>query len=115
MKLQLSPSIPMNNENPSFVPRGITPPYDPLSFGGGHIPKMNTAVGGWPPFSSRSNPSLNDPGWISQSSRQVTSYILSFSHSPSMLILKNESIMVNLPSSSRVLSRGSQFDDMGNP
>jgi len=35
---QLSSSIPVTNENPSFGLGAMTPPHAPLSFGGGHIP-----------------------------------------------------------------------------
>jgi hypothetical protein len=66
MTSQLSSSIPTTNANPSFGPGGMAPPHTPLSFGGGHIPQMNPTVGGQPPFSSGSNPSLNAPGWSTQ-------------------------------------------------
>jgi hypothetical protein len=61
MTSQLSSFITAANVNPSFGPRGMAPPYDPLSFGGGHIPQTNPTVGGWPPFSSGPNRSLNAP------------------------------------------------------
>jgi hypothetical protein len=44
--LQISSYIPTTNGNPSFRPRGMDPPHTTLSFGGGHIPKMNPMVGG---------------------------------------------------------------------
>jgi hypothetical protein len=115
MTSQLSSSILATNANPSFVLGGMAPSHAPLSFGGGHIPQMNTTVGGQPPFSSRSNPSLNAPGWSTQLGGQVTSYIPSFTPSPSILILTNIFFMTNPTLSSRVPSRGSQFHAMGNP
>jgi hypothetical protein len=61
MMSQLSSSIPTTNENLIFGPGGMAPLYAPLSFCEGHIPQTNPMVGGWNYFSSRSNPSLNDP------------------------------------------------------
>jgi hypothetical protein len=78
MTSQLSSSIPVTNANPSFGPGGMAPLHTPLSFGGGHIPQMNPMVGGQPPFSFGSNPSLNAPGWSTQPGGQVTSYIIIF-------------------------------------
>jgi hypothetical protein len=62
----------VTNANPSFGPMGMAPPHAPLSLGGGHIPQKNPMVGGQPPFSSGSNPSLNAPGWSTQPSGQAT-------------------------------------------
>jgi hypothetical protein len=62
MMSQLSSSIPATNVNPSFGLRGMDPLYNPLSFGAGHIPKMNPTSGGFPPLSSGPNPNLNAPG-----------------------------------------------------
>jgi len=115
MTLQLSSSIPTTNANPSFRPGGMSPPYAPLLFGGGHIPQTNPIVGGFPPFYFGTNPSLNAPRWSAQLGRQVTSYISSFTPSSSMLIPKNTFSMLNPPLSSRVPSRGIQFHTMGNP
>jgi hypothetical protein len=107
MTLQLSSSIPTTNANPSFRPGGMSPPYAPLLFGGGHIPQTNPIVGGWPPLSSGPNPIFNALGWSAQSGGQVTSYILSFNPSSSMTILKSTFIMVNPFLSSGVPSGGS--------
>lgn len=62
MTSQLASCIPTTNANPSFLPGGMAPSYDPLSFGGSHVPQVNPTVGGWPPFSFGSNTSLNAPG-----------------------------------------------------
>jgi hypothetical protein len=56
MMLQLSSFVSMANVNPSFGSGGMTPPYVPFLFGGGHIPQANPTVGGWNPLSSRPNP-----------------------------------------------------------
>jgi hypothetical protein len=115
MTLQLSSSISTNNVKPSFRFGGMTPPYVPFSFGGGHIPQENPKVGGWNPPSSGSNPSFSAPGWSSQMGEQFTSYISSFIPSSSMSILTNAFIMENPPLPSSVPSIGSYFHSMGNP
>jgi hypothetical protein len=115
MMSQLSSSIPTTNANPSFGPRVMAPPHAPLSFGGGHIPQTNPTVGGQPPFSSRSNPSLNAPRWSTQLSKHVTSHIPSFPPLPSMPILTNSFFMKNPSLSSGVPPRGSHFHTLGNP
>jgi hypothetical protein len=102
MMSQLSSSILVANANPSFGTRGMTPLYDTLSFGGGYIPQTNLIVGGFTPFYSRPNPSLNALGWSAQPGKQVTSYIFSFIPSYSMSISTNTFIMDNPPLSSRV-------------
>jgi hypothetical protein len=101
MTSQTSSSIPTTNANPSFGIGGMAPSHSLLSFGGGHIPQMNPMVGGQPPFSSVSNPSLNAPGWSTQLGGQVTSYIPSFTPSSSTSILTNTFVM-NSPLSSNV-------------
>jgi hypothetical protein len=100
------------NANPSFGSGGMAPLYTPLSFGEGDIPQMNPTVGGLPPFSSGPNPSLNAPRWSAQPGGLVTSYIMSFIPSSSMLIMKNTFIMVNPPLCSGVPSGGIQFYTM---
>jgi hypothetical protein len=93
----------------------MAPPHAPLSLGGGHISQMNPTVGGQPPFSFGSNPSLNAPRWSTQPSRQSTSYIPSFPPSSSMSILTNTFFIKNPSLSSEVPPGGSQFHAMGNP
>jgi hypothetical protein len=66
MMLQLSSSILVTNVNPSFRLGGMAPLHALLLFGGGHNPQMNPMFGGQPPFSFRSNPSINAPGWSTQ-------------------------------------------------
>jgi hypothetical protein len=115
MTSELSSSSPTTNANPSFGLGGMAPLHALLSFGGGHIPQTNPMVGGQPRFYSGSNPSLNALGWSTQSGRQVTSYIPSFTPSSSMPIPTNTFVMTNPPLSSGVPPGGSQFHAMGNP
>jgi hypothetical protein len=111
MTSQLSSSISTTNANPSVGLGGISPPHVHLLFGGGHIPQTNPMIGGQPPFSSGSNPSLNAPRWSAQPGGQVTSYISSFTPYSFMTIMTNTFIKANPPLS----SGGSQFHAMGNP
>jgi hypothetical protein len=113
--LQLSSSIPTNNENTSLGPGGMAPPHIPLSFGGAHIPQTTPTVGIQPHFPPRSNPSINTLGWNSQPRKQDISYILSFPPSSSILISMNTFFMKNPPLTSIFPPRGSQSHAMGNP
>jgi hypothetical protein len=115
MESQLSSSIPVTNENPSFEFGGMAPPHAPLSFARGHIPQMNPTNGGQPPFSSESNPSLKDPGWSTQLGGHVILHIYSFPPPLSMSIPTNKFVMTNPSLSSVVPPGGSQFRSMGNP
>jgi hypothetical protein len=46
MTLHMSSSIPTSNVNVSFGSGGTSPPYNPLLFGGGHIPQSFPTIGG---------------------------------------------------------------------
>jgi hypothetical protein len=115
MTSQLSSSVSMTNVNPSFGFWGMTPPYVPFSFGGGHIPQENATVGGWNPPSSKPNPIFSARGWSAQMGRQFTSYIISLIPSSSTPIPMNSFIMENPPLYYRVPSGGIQFHSMGTP
>jgi hypothetical protein len=76
---------------------------------------MNPTIGGHPPFSSGSNPSLNAPEWSTQPGGQDTSYIPSFTPSSSISIPTKAFVMMNPPLSFGVPPIGSHFHAMGNP
>jgi hypothetical protein len=109
MTSHFSSSVSSSHVNPSFGSRGMTPPYTPFSFGGGHIPQPNPMVGGWNPPSYGPNPSYTFLGSSAQMGGPSTSYIPSIHPSSSMLVPTNYFLMENLPLTSGVSSRGVIF------
>jgi hypothetical protein len=115
MTLHFSSPISITDTNPSFVSRGVIPPYVPFSLGGVHIPQAIPTVGGWNHSSSRHNPRFGATGWSAQMGGQFTLYITSVIPSSSTLIPTNAFIMVTPPLCSGVPSGWIQFYSLGNP
>jgi hypothetical protein len=101
--------------NPIFGSGGMTPPFSPFSFGGGHIPQLNLMVRGWNLPSYGSNPSFTFLGEIAQMDDHSTYYILTIYPSSAMPIPMNAFPMMDLRLSSGVSFGGSKFYIMGNP
>jgi hypothetical protein len=102
MTLHMSSSILTSNVNTSFGSGGMSPPYNPFPFGGGHIPQSFPMVGGWNPPSSAPNPSYGFQGWNGQMGGVSTSYIHSVYPSSTMHVPMNDFIMENPPQTSGV-------------
>jgi hypothetical protein len=115
MTSHFSSFVLMSHVSPKFGSGGMMPPYNHFSFGGGHIPQPYPMVGGYNPPSFEPNPIFTFPISSAQMGIHSTSSIPSIHPSLVVPIPRNNFVMENLPLSSSVSFRGSQFYRMGNP
>jgi hypothetical protein len=101
--------------NPSFGSGGMMHPFYHFSFGGSHIAQPTLVIGGCNTLSARPNRSFSFLGSSVHMGGPSTSYILSIYPSSAMLVPTDPFLMENLPLTSGVSFRGSQFYSMGNP
>jgi hypothetical protein len=112
---QFASSIPTSSSNISIRLGGMVPPHTPFSFGGAHVPQMNSIVGGLPPINPESNLGPNASRWSNQPGGQDISYGMSFTPTSSIPIPTNMFGMMNPSLSSRFTPKGGQFHTLGNP